>query len=69
MPSHEMINCPRCGAEFECKLGSILICHCSDVHLSKELQAHLAEHWQSCLCHRCLVEIKESFSEKEDYSS
>ncbi len=58
MPNHEVITCPRCGSKFECKMGSITICHCSDVHLSKDQQAYISEHWQGCLCHQCLLELK-----------
>lgn len=60
MPSHEEISCPRCGASFQCKMGSITICHCSEVRLTKEQVAYLSEHWQGCLCHQCLLELKET---------
>jgi len=57
MCQHEERNCPRCGAAFECKVGSILICHCSDVQLSEQQKELIAEHWDDCLCHRCLMAI------------
>ncbi|EGG99030.1 hypothetical protein imdm_1598 [gamma proteobacterium IMCC2047] len=57
MPEHEKRNCPRCGAAFECKVGSILICHCSDVQLSEQQKALIAERWDDCLCHGCLMAI------------
>jgi hypothetical protein len=38
-------------------MGSITICHCSDVELTKDQSALLAEKWQSCLCHQCLIEF------------
>lgn len=69
MPCHEVITCPKCGSKFECKLGSITICDCMDVNLSKEQNAYLAEHWQSCLCPKCLVGLKESVPVTgEDYT-
>ncbi|WP_082869020.1 cysteine-rich CWC family protein [Oleiphilus sp. HI0125] len=67
MPNHEEIKCPRCGSPFECKMGSITICHCSDVHLSREQMAFISEHWQGCLCHACLLEIKTLLPENPSY--
>ncbi|MEM0953421.1 MAG: cysteine-rich CWC family protein [Pseudomonadota bacterium] len=63
MPRHEQIQCPRCGQEFECKLGSITICHCSEVKLSAEQRSYIAERWDRCLCHTCLLEIKALFDD------
>jgi len=57
MPKHEKTSCPRCHKDFECKMGSILLCHCSDVRLTESQQEFTAEHWEGCLCHDCLVEI------------
>ncbi|MEZ5525500.1 MAG: cysteine-rich CWC family protein [Pseudomonadales bacterium] len=57
MCEHDKRCCPRCGAGFECKMGSILICHCSDVQLSEQQTDFIAEHWADCLCHDCLLEI------------
>ena len=59
MPRHQTMQCPRCSKEFECKLGSITICHCSEVTLSAEQRAYIGERWDQCLCHECLLEIKE----------
>ncbi|WP_103654385.1 cysteine-rich CWC family protein [Agarilytica rhodophyticola] len=59
MPKHETIVCPRCLKDFECKMGSILICHCSDIHLSDKQRAFIAERWDRCLCNSCLKEISE----------
>ncbi len=71
MPKHEIIACPRCGKLFECKIGSYFICHCSDIHLTREQAAYLAMKWEGCLCHNCLLTIKENWDdipeiEKED---
>ncbi|MFA5631033.1 MAG: cysteine-rich CWC family protein [Porticoccaceae bacterium] len=57
MVKHEIIQCPRCQALFECKLGSVTICHCSDVHLTRGQREMLAQRWQSCLCHACLQAV------------
>ena len=64
MEKHELIECPRCGVFFECKQGSILICHCSKVKLSREQIAYLAENWDGCLCHDCLVSVKDDWENK-----
>ncbi len=64
MPTHEEVLCPRCNAGFECKSGSITICHCSDIALNRDQMAYIAERWQSCLCHQCLLELKASLPEQ-----
>ncbi|MFA5495590.1 MAG: cysteine-rich CWC family protein [Porticoccaceae bacterium] len=58
MPRHEIIQCPRCHKAFECKLGSISICHCSSVTLTGQQRERIAEQWNSCLCHACLLAIQ-----------
>ncbi|MBB1489545.1 cysteine-rich CWC family protein [Oceanospirillum sediminis] len=58
MPEHEQTECPRCGVQFVCKLGSYFICDCSDIPLSREQSAYLSEHWDECLCCQCLSEIR-----------
>ncbi len=57
MPAHESMACSKCGQQFECKMGSILLCHCSDVKLSQRQQAYIADNWEGCLCHSCLLSI------------
>lgn len=54
---HEAICCPRCGADFVCKPGSVPICHCFEFNLTVERQEWISERWQGCLCGRCLREI------------
>ena len=66
MEKHEHITCPSCGELFECKPGSIIVCHCSDIQLSPEQKAYLAEKWDSCLCHNCLSALKENWNEIAD---
>ena len=58
MPEHEFVSCPRCGRRFECKLGSITICQCSEIQLSAAQREYIAERWDRCLCHHCLLEIQ-----------
>lgn len=66
MPEHEPTECPRCGEYFVCKSGSYFLCDCSDIALSRELSAYLAENWDDCLCCKCLMEIKENWDVLRD---
>ncbi|WNO11762.1 cysteine-rich CWC family protein [Teredinibacter sp. KSP-S5-2] len=63
MPHHETVQCPRCKSQFECKVGSILICHCNEVKLSDGQKQYVAERWESCLCHGCLLDIQTNIGE------
>lgn len=58
MQDNEIVSCPKCRAEFECKVGTLALCHCSQLPLSQEQQKYIAERWQGCLCHNCLLEIQ-----------
>ncbi|MEN8259418.1 MAG: cysteine-rich CWC family protein [Pseudomonadota bacterium] len=57
MPPHETVTCPRCGAPFECKLGSIDLCHCAAAQLTEEQQLDIEAQYEGCLCLECLCEI------------
>ncbi len=59
MPQHKIKNCPRCGRTFECKLGSILLCQCSEIKLTQEERALIQTQYQDCLCIQCLKVLKE----------
>jgi hypothetical protein len=66
MPQHEDKNCSKCGDIFECKLGSITICHCFDVPLNREETLYIAQNYNDCLCHKCLVEEKQISRNREN---
>jgi hypothetical protein len=68
MPQHEDKSCAKCGSIFECKLGSITICHCFDVPLNREETLYMVQNYDDCLCHYCLVEEKENFKKMKDSS-
>ncbi|NOX76506.1 MAG: cysteine-rich CWC family protein [Gammaproteobacteria bacterium] len=51
---HEIKNCPRCRAEFECKSDSILLCQCQTVVLSPEQMDFVGDRFDECLCAACL---------------
>ena len=36
MKKHEEKNCPMCESKFECKVGSILLCQCSQISLTDD---------------------------------
>lgn len=36
-------------------MGSITLCHCSQVKLTEPEQAAIAQRWDGCLCHLCLL--------------
>ncbi len=58
MASHEIKNCSRCGALFECKAGSITQCQCFTVSLTETERHYIARHFTDCLCAACLQQVK-----------
>jgi hypothetical protein len=65
MPKHETKKCPRCGAPFECKVGTIFQCQCWAVSLNVEERQYLKEKYTDCLCATCMEEEKHIFHQKE----
>ena len=57
MARHEDKQCPRCQRLFECKCGSITLCHCSEFSLAPETQEALRLRYDDCLCPLCLGEL------------
>jgi len=57
MPKHEDKICPRCAREFECKVGSILLCQCTTVTLTEAERDYIREQFQDCLCANCMNEL------------
>lgn len=55
---HETKVCGRCQSPFECKVGNITQCHCSNVRLTDEERAHLTSHYTDCLCSPCLQAVR-----------
>lgn len=54
MPAHETKSCPRCGSDFECRVGSITKCQCSEVSIDADTAEELTLEYGDCLCHACL---------------
>jgi hypothetical protein len=61
MPLHEQKNCARCNQSFECKAGDIAHCHCKDVQLSLEERSFIEGKYIDCLCHQCLLDLKNKY--------
>lgn len=58
MPRHEHKQCPRCGAEFECKSGTVLLCQCQAVVLTPAQLEYIAARYDDCLCRACLEALQ-----------
>lgn len=54
---HELKNCPRCQGTFECKVGDVANCQCTEVTLSEAARQFLEQTNYDCLCKKCLAEI------------
>ena len=55
------ITCLRCHVVFTCKSNDITNCQCRGVELSVEARDYISSIEQSCLCIKCLTEIKNQF--------
>lgn len=64
---HEEKKCPRCGSDFECKVGDIANCQCNAIPVTPETVALVSKNYDDCLCRDCLSELsKEVFSFTKD---
>lgn len=63
MAKHEIIPCERCGAAIECKANAYTKCQCSVVYLSLNEVQYIGEHFDSCLCAKCLSELQLEYQE------
>jgi hypothetical protein len=62
MNKHEQKYCPRCAVAFECKVGNITQCQCSNISLNIEEQAYIGSLYQDCLCAACIVTVRSEYS-------
>jgi Cysteine-rich CWC len=51
--------CPRCGGGLHCGVADVLPCACTTLTLAAATLARLREHYETCLCVRCLMELAE----------
>jgi hypothetical protein len=61
MLKHEEKYCPCCGACFECKVGSIILCQCSQLKLTEKERDYVREQYQDCLCFNCMSKLKKEY--------
>ncbi|PUZ24459.1 Cysteine-rich CWC [Chitinophaga costaii] len=55
---HESVDCARCGAHFECKVGNITQCQCQAVTLTDEDRRYIRTQYETCLCAKCLLALR-----------
>lgn len=65
MPEHEHKQCPRCHSDFECKVGSIHLCQCSDIVLTEDEQMFIGLQYNECLCISCLRQLRAEYHNTE----
>ena len=58
---HEKKNCCRCDSFFECKVGDIANCQCTQMTLSLEEISFMEEMYDDCLCANCIYEMKRRY--------
>lgn len=56
-PKHEIKLCARCGGDFECKVGDVTNCQCSEVKILPETYKFISTTHYDCLCKKCLEEL------------
>ncbi len=61
MPKHENKKCQRCNKIFECKLGNVLECQCTQIVLTDEAQNYVSQLFNDCLCIDCLHVLRYQF--------
>lgn len=61
MIKHEEKYCPRCKTEFECKVGSIQLCQCSNIELDSDELEYIRDKYENCLCAECIKALKTEF--------
>jgi Cysteine-rich CWC len=58
---HEQKNCPRCENVFECKVGDVANCQCSQFKLDAGEIAFIEELYDDCLCISCIHELRRRY--------
>ena len=58
---HEPKVCPRCQGVFECKVGTVEQCHCTQVPLNDSVQQYVRTRFKDCLCNSCLKAMSMEF--------
>ena len=63
MCEHEYVSCPRCKANFECKVGTIMLCQCMVVTLDDNERDYIRKYYDSCLCAACIIQMKQEYND------
>ncbi|MCS6777775.1 MAG: cysteine-rich CWC family protein [Chloroherpetonaceae bacterium] len=59
---HAPVHCPRCGAQFQCKVNTPSRCDCMEVPLTPdEMEYILLLSDGECLCPRCLEQMRADY--------
>jgi hypothetical protein len=58
---HEILLCEHCHVPFECKANSSTYCQCTQVELTLEEAEYISERYDSCLCAKCLSDLKHTY--------
>ncbi|MBX2932186.1 MAG: cysteine-rich CWC family protein [Chitinophagaceae bacterium] len=61
MPQREIKICFRCKNSFECKVGSITECQCTQIQLSIEERAYIDNKYEDCICINCLYQLRQEY--------
>lgn len=65
MPKHEVKYCPRCNESFECKVGSIELCQCSQINLTAEEINFIQSLYDDCICLTCMKVLKSEYHSRK----
>jgi hypothetical protein len=63
---HEVKICEKCQAHFECKMGDVNRCQCSEVEISDHTLAFLEQTDFDCLCKNCLSALNKQLGNLEN---
>ncbi|TGK87704.1 hypothetical protein EHQ24_00345 [Leptospira noumeaensis] len=66
---HDEKLCPNCNRSFECKVGSISLCQCTKVYLSREERDYLAAQYSDCLCYQCMETLAFEYRITKSYKA
>lgn len=62
MYKHEDKYCPRCEILFECKVGNITQCQCSEISINIDEQQFIFKQYNDCLCLSCIVALRKQYN-------
>lgn len=61
LTKHENKKCARCHTNFECKVGNVLECQCSQIKLNYEERIYVESLYTDCLCINCLRILQQQY--------